>query len=128
MQKYQPDHWQLGSGLPNTEGTSQNIGEPGAEKILLFARSHAVLGLESNGVRVLTRLGVVQEAKSYSATYRAVQSFVAPFAERGFDWLIRAHQLLRRHGQELCRRSQPLCERCPLTDTCAYFAADRRSA
>src|SRR5439155_23408592 len=54
------------------------IGEPGAEKILLLARSHATLGLDSNGVRVLTRLGVVREAKGYAATYRAVQAFVQP--------------------------------------------------
>ncbi len=66
------------------------IGEPGAEKILLLARSHAVLGLDSNGVRVLTRLGLVHEAKSYAATYRAVQALVQPYSSKGFDWLIRA--------------------------------------
>jgi len=100
-----------------------SIGEPGAEKILLFGRSHAILGLDSNGVRVLTRLGVVQEAKTYSATYRAVQAAVSPYAGEGFDWLIRAHQLLRQHGQELCRRNQPRCARCPLNDSCAFYAA-----
>jgi endonuclease-3 len=100
-----------------------SIGEPGAEKILLFGRSHAVLGLDSNGVRALTRLGVVHEAKTYSATYRAVQAALAPYQSQGFDWLIRAHQLLRQHGQELCRRTQPHCDRCPLTDTCAFFMA-----
>jgi endonuclease III len=100
-----------------------SIGEPGAEKILLFGRSHAVLGLESNGVRVLVRLGLVQERASYSTTYRAVQRALAPLSVNGFDWLIRAHQLLREHGQTLCRRTQPLCERCPLTASCAYFAA-----
>lgn len=102
-----------------------SIGEPGAEKILLFGRSHAVLGLESNGVRVLTRLGVVPEGKSYGATYRSVQAYVAPFGERGFDWLIRAHQLLRQHGQELCRRSQPRCDQCPLSEACAFFSRTR---
>ncbi len=102
-----------------------SIGEPGAEKILLLARSHAVLGLDSNGVRVLTRLGVVKEAKNYEATYRAVQSAVQPFHSKGFDWLIRAHSLLRQHGQELCRRSQPRCDRCPLNDVCVYYAATR---
>jgi endonuclease-3 len=100
-----------------------SIGEPGAEKILLFSRSHAVLGLDSNGVRVLTRLGVVQEAKTYAATYRAVQAAVSPYAGEGFDWLIRAHQLLRQHGQDLCRRTQPRCDRCPLNDSCAFYAA-----
>jgi endonuclease III len=100
-----------------------SIGEPGAEKILLLGRSHAVLGLDSNGVRVLTRLGLVEEARNYSATYRAVQALVRPYQSRGFDWLIRAHQLLRQHGQELCRRTQPRCDRCPLTDTCAFYSA-----
>ena len=104
-----------------------SIGEPGAEKILLFARAQPVLGLESNGVRVLTRLGLVSEAKSYSATYREVQRLTAPLADRGCDWLIRAHQLLRQHGQELCRRSRPLCERCPLTADCAFYQASRNT-
>jgi endonuclease-3 len=99
------------------------IGEPGAEKILLLARSHPVLGLDSNGVRVLTRLGVIKEGKSYAATYRAVQAIVQPYSSKGFDWLIRAYRLLRQHGQELCRRSRPQCEACSLNDVCAYYAA-----
>jgi endonuclease-3 len=98
-----------------------SIGEPGAEKILLFARAQPVLGLESNGVRVLTRVGLVHEAKSYSATYRSVQQLVLPFADRGYEWLIRAHLLLREHGQELCRRSRPKCDRCAVSADCAFY-------
>jgi endonuclease III len=30
----------------------------------------------------------------------------------------RAHQLLRRHGQELCRNTAPACDRCPLASSC----------
>jgi hypothetical protein len=30
----------------------------------------------------------------------------------------RAHQLLRRHGQTVCRRSTPECPQCPIADTC----------
>src|SRR5712691_8016567 len=75
------------------------VGAPGAEKILLLGRSHPVLGLDSNGVRVLTRVGVVKEESSYAATYRNVQSYVSAYSDRGFDWLIRAHQLLLQHGQ-----------------------------
>jgi endonuclease-3 len=100
-----------------------SIGEPGAEKILLFARSYAVFGLDSNGVRALTRLGLVREGGSYSATYRSVQSFAAPYLELGVEWLIRGHQLLRQHGQNLCRRTNPQCGRCPLSDICAYYLA-----
>src|SRR5262249_46481260 len=49
------------------------IGEPGAEKILLFSRTHALLALESNGLRVLLRLGFGEEKKSYPTTYRLTQ-------------------------------------------------------
>jgi len=100
-----------------------SIGEPGAEKILLFGRSHQVLGLDSNGVRVFTRLGIVDEANSYAATYRVVQMVVEPYQSLGYEWLIRAHQLLRQHGQEVCRRTRPRCDRCCLTNVCAYFSA-----
>lgn len=81
------------------------IGEPGAEKILLFTRSYPALALESNGLRVLLRLGFGEERKSYSTTYRLVQQAVKDGLDKDCSWLAEAHQLLRRHGQELCRRS-----------------------
>jgi endonuclease-3 len=96
------------------------IGEPGAEKILLFTRTSAVLALESNGLRVLLRLGFGEEKKSYSTTYRLVQKAVAERLDKDFSWLMQAHQLLRRHGQELCRRAEPVCEQCPLARDCEF--------
>jgi endonuclease-3 len=99
-----------------------SIGEPGAEKMLLFGRVYPVLGLDSNGVRVLTRLGLVVEARTYGATYRGVQRLALEYAERGIDWLQRAHLLLRQHGQELCKRNRPACDRCPLNADCAFAA------
>ena len=97
------------------------IGEPGAERILMLTRSYPVLSLESNGLRVLLRLGFAEEKKSYSASYRAVQEALEPQLPSGHDSLITAHQILRQHGQELCKRSRPLCEGCPLKDECRYF-------
>jgi len=98
------------------------IGDPGAEKILMLTRNYPVLALESNGLRVLVRLGFAEEKKSYSATYRGVQQALAGQLPSGYDALIAAHQLLRQHGQELCKRTRPLCESgCPLTAECRYF-------
>ena len=87
-----------------------NIGEPGAEKILLFTNSYAVLGLDSNGLRVLRRIGYGQECKNYSATYRSVQEAVAGEI-----------------GQERCKLNAPLCRICAVTDLCAYFNAGQAS-
>lgn len=97
------------------------IGDPGAEKILMLTHSHPVLALESNGLRVLLRVGFAEEKKSYSATYRAIQEAVKTQLPPDYDGLITAHQLLRQHGQELCKRSQPMCEGCPLKQQCDYF-------
>ena len=97
------------------------IGEPGAEKILLFTRTHPVLALDSNGLRVLLRLGFGEEEKSYAGTYRAVRAAVSEQCRKDYPWLIRAHLLLRLHGRELCKRSVPLCEACPLSKGCRYY-------
>jgi endonuclease-3 len=96
------------------------VGEPVAEKILLFCRRLPVLALESNGLRSLLRLGFGREQKNYRATYRSVQEAVKPELIDDYEWLIRAHQLLRIHGQELCKRTKPRCPHCPLMTICAY--------
>ncbi len=113
----------LDESLPKAKKTLQRfpaIGEPGAEKILMFAGKYPVLGLESNGLRVLLRLGFAEEQKSYSASYRAVKNAIAGQLPPDYKSLIAAHQLLRKHGQELCKRSRPLCAGCPLGHSCAY--------
>ena len=100
-----------------------SIGEPGAEKILLFTRTYPVLGLDSNGLRVLLRLGFGEEKKNYGQSYRSVQEAIGPQLKSNYDWLIDAHTLLREHGKELCKTSRPLCEQCPVRKSCAYFSA-----
>jgi endonuclease-3 len=98
-----------------------SIGEPGAEKILLFSRAHAVLGLDSNGLRVLVRAGYGREQKAYSATYRTVQDAIAKYVGDECAPLVQAHQLLRQHGMERCKSSTPICRGCVLTDLCHYY-------
>jgi endonuclease-3 len=97
------------------------IGEPGADKILLFCQTHPVLALESNGLRVLLRLGFGKAKKSYSTTYRLVQKAVEEELATDYSWLIQAHLLLRHHGQKLCRRSEPMCDKCPLAAECEFY-------
>ena len=98
------------------------IGNPGAEKILLFTGSHASLALESNGVRTLVRIGFAQEHKSYSTTYRKLQDALREEIGSKCAPLVAAHQLLKLHGQELCRRSEPRCRACPLRAACGFAA------
>jgi endonuclease-3 len=97
------------------------IGEPGAEKILLFAGALEVLALESNGLRVLLRLGYGEEKKSYAATYKTAQAAAASeLRGAGTAGLVRAHLLLRRHGQETCKTNGPRCDACTVRARCPY--------
>ena len=101
------------------------IGEPGAEKILLFTRNYAVLALDSNGLRVLLRLGFGEEKKNYTASYKSVREATSDQAGRNCELLIEAHQLLRQHGKTLCKTNKPRCEECPISSMCAYFLQRR---
>lgn len=100
-----------------------NLGVPGAERVLLFCGAHAVLSLDSNGLRVLVRLGFAADSKDYAKTYRAVRAAVDPDVPQDVAWVVRAHQVLRLHGQTLCRRSSPQCELCPLRARCAFASS-----
>ena len=80
-----------------------------------------MLALESNGLRVRLRLGYGKEDRNYAASYRSVQAALASQLRGDCAALIQAHQLLRTHGQELCKSSKPRCEQCPLAQKCNYF-------
>jgi len=105
------------------------VGEPGADKILLFARSHAVLPLDSNGARVLMRVGYGTDHKNYSTMYRSVVDAARPEISPAVDWLMEAHLLLRRNGQEVCKTNSPHCDACVIRPHCAFAAtaASRRA-
>jgi endonuclease III len=57
--------------------------------------------------------------------YRSVVAAALPEIDPTFDWLIDAHLLLRRHGQEICKTNAPRCEACVIQGDCAFGA--RRS-
>ena len=99
------------------------IGDAGAERILLIARRLRALPLESNGLRVLLRLGYGHEAKSYATTYRSVQTALGSEIREDYRWLWKAHQLLRQHGQRLCKSTSPRCVDCPLTSGCRFYSS-----
>jgi endonuclease-3 len=99
------------------------IGDPGADRLLLAAGSAATLAPDSNGLRVLVRLGYAKEDANYTKTYRAAAEAVKAELRADAKWLAAAHQVLRRHGQETCRRSEPRCDVCPLEKGCAFARA-----
>ena len=100
-----------------------NIGDPGAEKILMYCGAAPGLPLEWNGLRVLTRAGYGRaHQKNYSAMYRSVQEAIKDEIPGKADAMAQAHLLLRQHGKEICKDKSPQCYECPIKEMCAYPA------
>jgi len=100
-----------------------SIGDPGADKILLFCGFDARPSVDSNGLRVLMRLGFLAPESSYAATYKKAVALLARTCPPEPAWLISAYLVLREHGRRLCKRSAPLCMACPLDGLCAHAPA-----
>ncbi len=96
------------------------IGEPTADKILLFSGRLAALAPESNGLRVLARLGFFDEKLAYARMYRASLLVAEQQLSGKIPTLQEAHLLLHQHGQTLCKRASPQCGQCPLASECAH--------
>ena len=94
---------------------------PSADKILLFTKTAPVAAIPSNCVHVLPRLGFGEEKKNYAATYRSAQEATRAQLPERAGALLRAYLLLKQHGQELCKRSRPRCEQCPVSSDCLYY-------
>src|SRR5258708_3515831 len=86
-----------------------NIADPGADRILLFAGIAPVAAVASNCPHVLVRIQRGQERENYGVTYKEAQQAIDREVTEKFDPRIRAFLLLKRHGQEICKRTKPKC-------------------
>jgi len=98
------------------------IAEPGADRILLFAGIAPIAAVPSNCAHVLVRIRQGRESENYSATYRDAQRAINTEVPETLDARTRAYLLLKKHGQEICKRTKPKCEQCPVRANCFFFA------
>jgi len=101
--------------------TFPNIGDPGADRILLFGDLVAVAAVPSNCPHVLVRILRGRELENYNQNYRAAQEAIEAHIPADFAPRKRVYLLLKQHGQELCKRANPRCKACPLSSQCAFF-------
>jgi endonuclease III len=97
------------------------IGEPSADKILLFSKLAAVAAVPSASLDVPMRIFAGGPGKNYAADYRAARQILDSGLKKEFEPRQRTYLLLKKHGHEICKRSNPKCEICPLTAHCAYL-------
>ena len=90
------------------------IGDPGVDKLLLIGGYADVPALESNGLRVLERIGAIPEGSPYASAYREGVRYIGEQRADALDAFI----LLREHGRTLCKRTNRQCGECPLRSWC----------
>ena len=103
-----------------------SIGDPGADRILLFAHIAPIPAVPSACPHVLVRILFGRERENYGVTYREAQEAIDSQTPATFDARTRAYLLLKQHGQVLCKRTNPKCDQCPVNATCAFFAGKNR--
>jgi endonuclease III len=100
-----------------------SIADPGADRILLFGGISPIAAVPSNCVHALDRILHTSESRNYSAAYREAQRALSSELPETFASRTRAYLLLKKHGQDTCKRTKPRCEICPIRSQCAFFAA-----
>ena len=103
-----------------------NIADPGADRILLFARTAPIAAVPSNNVHSLVRILHGRERENYGVNYRQAKLDIESQVPESFAARQRAYLLLKIHGQSLCKRTNPKCDECPINRECAYAAGHRR--
>jgi endonuclease III len=75
---------------------------------------------------VLVRIRLGQERENYGRNYKEAQKIIEIETPATFDARIRAFLLLKSHGQQLCKRADPKCDRCPVAFSCAFLGGGMR--
>lgn len=100
-----------------------SIANPGADRILLFGGIAPIAAVPSNCVHVLVRIEHGRERESYAVNYRMAQESIEAAVPATFDARMQAYLLLRRHGQDICKRTNPKCGDCIVRSKCRYAAS-----
>lgn len=114
------------AAIRKTLKTFPNIADPGADRMLLFGGISPAAAVPSNCPHVLIRLLRGAERLNYGVNYREAQQLIEDAVPATFDARCRVFLLLKEHGQSVCKRTNPKCDRCAVCDQCAFFRKKSR--
>ncbi|HVO97279.1 MAG TPA: hypothetical protein VMT15_04395 [Bryobacteraceae bacterium] len=103
-----------------------NIADPGADRILLFAGLSPLAAVPSNCPHVLVRIRAGRERENYGVTYKEAQRMIEEETPKTFAARTRAYLILKCHGQQVCKRTNPKCDACVVSSCCAFFGGKTR--
>ena len=90
------------------------IGPETADSILLYAFGRPVFVVDAYTVRLLDRIGILPGKGKYEEVQGLFTTSLAPDPALFNEY----HGLIVIHGKERCRKKDPFCAGCPLSDLC----------
>lgn len=96
------------------------VGPKTAAIVLCFGYGMAAFPVDTHVHRLGQRIGFLPEKMSANAAHDVMEAIIPPEAYYSF------HLQLIYHGRTVCKARQPLCERCPITAYCDYYAQTAR--
>ena len=94
------------------------LGEAGAQRMLLFAADHAVLPVDARVNRVGLRLGYGTKSDVFRKSAKSVQHAIAAELPADAAAYRRAFVYLSHHGSATCADADPHCKVCPVRSDC----------
>ena len=92
------------------------IGPESADAITLYAARQPTFVVDAYSYRLFERLDLPPGPRNYDVYREFLLEKIGPDVEQLNEW----HALIVRHGQQVCRRSNPICEECPLLRRCPF--------
>ena len=92
------------------------IGPETADAITLYAAKQPTFVVDAYSYRLFERLDLAPGERRYDVYREFFLKRIGPNVERLNEW----HALIVRHGQGICRRTNPRCDECVLLERCPF--------
>ncbi|WP_372573559.1 endonuclease III domain-containing protein [Ruegeria jejuensis] len=104
----------------------EGVGRKTSAAVLNFSTLRkAVLVVDTHHLRVAARLGLISRKANIEKAYDTLMRLLP--GHWGANEMDDHHQLIKLHGQTLCRPMVPKCGCCPVREVCSYSRNARRS-
>ncbi len=96
----------------------KGVGPKTAACVLLFSLGRPALPVDAHVHRVAKRLALIGPDVGAEAAHALLEADLGGDRDRVYAF----HVNMIAHGRAVCTARRPFCERCPLTECCAFYA------
>jgi len=88
------------------------VGPKTADILMAFVAKHPVIPVDTHVARVTKRLGIASRNADYEKVRLSLEALIPPKKR------VRVHLSIIEFGRRICKAPKPLCQICPVHETC----------